>query len=73
MTIECEDQQEIDYYWDKLSHVKEAEQCGWVKDKFGLSWQIIPHNMGELMKTDAQVKAMMNMKKIIIKELEISV
>jgi predicted 3-demethylubiquinone-9 3-methyltransferase (glyoxalase superfamily) len=41
-----------------------------VKDKFGLSWQIVPYNMGELSKTDAQVKAMMKMKKIIIKELE---
>ena len=73
MTIECENQQEIDYYWEKLSHVKESEQCGWVKDKFGLSWQIVPYNMGELMKTDSQIKAMMNMKKIIIKELETAV
>lgn len=70
MTIECEDQKEIDYYWDKLSHVKEAEQCGWVKDKFGLSWQIIPINMSELIRTDAQIQTMMNMKKIIIQELE---
>ena len=70
MTIECEDQNEIDYFWDKLSHVKEAEQCGWVKDKFGLSWQIVPHNMDELTKTDAQIQAMMKMKKISIKELE---
>jgi len=70
MTIECQDQDEIDYFWDKLSHVKEAEQCGWVKDKFGLSWQIVPYNMGDLLKTDAQIQAMMKMKKIIIKELE---
>ena len=70
MTIECENQEEIDYYWEKLSHVKEAEQCGWVKDKFGLSWQIVPYNMGELLKTDAQIQLMMKMKKIIIKDLE---
>lgn len=70
MTIECEDQKEIDYYWDRLSYVKEAEQCGWVKDKFGLSWQIVPYNMGELIKTEAQLQLMMKMKKIIIKELE---
>jgi predicted 3-demethylubiquinone-9 3-methyltransferase (glyoxalase superfamily) len=70
MTIECEDQKEIDYFWDKLSHVKEAEQCGWAKDKFGLSWQIVPYNMSELIKTEAQMQSMMKMKKINIKELE---
>lgn len=70
MTIECEDQDEIDYFWDKLSHVKEAEQCGWVKDRFGLYWQIVPYNVGELTKTDAQMQALMKMKKIMIKELE---
>jgi predicted 3-demethylubiquinone-9 3-methyltransferase (glyoxalase superfamily) len=53
-----------------LSHHPENEQCGWVKDKFGLSWQIIPENMGDLMETDAQVQAMMKMKKIIIRDLE---
>lgn len=40
MTILCDNQEEIDYYWEKLSHVKEAEQCGWVKDQFGLSWHV---------------------------------
>ncbi len=40
MIVNCENQQEIDYFWDKLSHVPEAEECGWVKDKFGVSWQI---------------------------------
>ncbi|MPN60673.1 hypothetical protein SDC9_208404 [bioreactor metagenome] len=70
MTLECENQQEIDYYWEKLSHVKEAEQCGWVKDQFGLSWQIVPHNMAELLQTEAQMKALMKMKKIVIRELE---
>ncbi|MFB0917755.1 MAG: VOC family protein, partial [Clostridiaceae bacterium] len=61
---------EIDYYWEKLSHHPENEQCGWVKDKFGLSWQIVPENMDELLKTDAQIQAMMGMKKLIIKDLE---
>lgn len=69
-TIECKDQDEIDYYWGKLSHVPEAEQCGWVQDQFGMSWQIVPVNMGELIQTDSQIQAMMKMKKIIIKELE---
>lgn len=70
LMVECDDQKEIDYYWEKLSHVPESEQCGWVKDKFGLSWQIVPYNMGELIKTDAQMQCMMKMKKIVIKELE---
>lgn len=69
MVIQCENQEELDYYHEKLSHFKESEQCGWVKDKFGLSWQIIPSNMGELIKTEAQIKAMMRMKKIVIQEL----
>lgn len=70
LSVECDNQEEIDYFWNKLSYVKEAEQCGWAKDKFGLSWQIIPNNMGDLLKTDAQIKAMLKMKKIVIKELE---
>jgi len=69
-TVECADQVEIDYYWEKLSHVPEAEQCGWVKDKFGISWQIVPENMNELIQTPAQVQTMMHMKKINIAELE---
>lgn len=69
MTIECDDQDEIDYFWEKLSHDKEAEQCGWVRDKFGMSWQIVPYNMGELLQTDSQIQAMMKMKKIVIQEL----
>lgn len=70
LMIECDDQDEIDYYWDKLSHVEEAEQCGWVRDRFGLSWQIIPKNIAELGSSDAQIEALMGMKKIIIKDLE---
>ncbi|MGF7144855.1 putative 3-demethylubiquinone-9 3-methyltransferase (glyoxalase superfamily) [Anaerotaenia torta] len=45
----CDTQDEIDYYWDKLSHDPEAEQCGWVKDQYGLSWQIVPAEMDEIM------------------------
>lgn len=70
LVIECEDQAEIDYYWEKLSHVEESAQCGWAKDKFGLSWQIVPHNMNELSKRDTQIQKLMKMKKIIISELE---
>lgn len=65
-SIECEDQEEIDYYWEKLSKVPEAEQCGWCKDQFGLSWQIVPKGMEELMKRPNAFKKMMGMKKLVI-------
>jgi predicted 3-demethylubiquinone-9 3-methyltransferase (glyoxalase superfamily) len=69
--VSCKDQEEVDYYWGKLSHVPESEQCGWCKDRFGVSWQIIPENMGELIGTSPEAtQAMMAMKKIVIAELE---
>jgi len=68
--VECEDQAEIDYFFEKLSAVKEAEQCGWLQDKFGLSWQIIPKNMGDLLQTKEQIDAMLKMKRIDIATLE---
>ncbi len=68
--IECDDQAEIDYFWDKLSAVPESEQCGWLKDRFGLSWQVIPKNMGELLATKEQMDVMLEMKKIVIADLE---
>lgn len=68
--VSCEDQEEIDYYWEKLSAVPESEQCGWLKDKYGLSWQIIPANMGQLMQGPSAFQALLNMKKIVIAELE---
>jgi predicted 3-demethylubiquinone-9 3-methyltransferase (glyoxalase superfamily) len=49
LIINCKDQKEIDYFWDRLSAVPVAEQCGWIKDKFGVSWQIVPENMDEIM------------------------
>lgn len=64
--VTCKDQEEIDYYWDKLSSVPESEQCGWCKDRFGLSWQIIPENMEELMKAPGAFAKMMEMKKLVI-------
>ena len=68
--VSCKDQEEIEYYWSKLSHVPEAEQCGWCKDRFGLSWQVIPANMGELTRRPEQIQVMMQQKKIVISELE---
>ena len=74
--VECEDQAEVDYFWKKLSWIPESEVCGWLKDKFGLSWQIIPKQMGELLtsphrkKAIAATNAMLKMKKIVIADLQ---
>lgn len=74
--VNCEDQEEIDYYWEKLSAVPEAEQCGWLKDKYGVSWQIVPKEMDELMangtreQIDRVTQAFLPMKKLIIADLK---
>lgn len=74
--VECADQKEVDYFWGKLSAVPEAEQCGWCKDKFGLSWQIVPKQLGELMgdpdpvKSKRVINAMLKMHKIIVADLQ---
>ncbi|OGG61858.1 hypothetical protein A3C87_00470 [Candidatus Kaiserbacteria bacterium RIFCSPHIGHO2_02_FULL_49_34] len=67
-SIPCENQEEIDYYYEKLSAVPESEICGWLKDKYGLSWQVVPKNMEELMKRPNAFAKMMKMKKIIIED-----
>lgn len=75
-SIECKDQDEIDYYWNRLSAVPEAEQCGWLQDTYGLSWQIVPASLEKMMATgtDEQRKnvtaAYLHMKKFNIAELE---
>ncbi|MBI2019867.1 VOC family protein [Candidatus Daviesbacteria bacterium] len=74
--VHCDTQKEIDYYWDKLSAVPESEQCGWLKDKYGVSWQIVPTAMDEMMKKGnpeqiARVtEAFLKMKKFDIAELQ---
>lgn len=74
--VMCEDQQEIDYYWQKLSAVPEVEQCGWLKDKFGVSWQIVPKSIDNMMKNGNQeqinrlTQALMPMKKLDFRALE---
>ncbi len=72
LIVNCKDQKEIDYFWEKLSTMPEAEQCGWIKDKYGVSWQIIPVNMGELLGKNPEktTPVMLRMKKIIITDLE---
>jgi predicted 3-demethylubiquinone-9 3-methyltransferase (glyoxalase superfamily) len=73
--VRCENQQEVDYYWEKLSPDGDG-QCGWLKDKFGLSWQIIPTALMEMLgdkdpqRVQRVTKAMMRMKKIDIAALE---
>ena len=74
--VDCETQEEVDELWDKLSADPSAEQCGWLKDRFGLSWQIIPSILGKLLgdrnpaKSQAVMQAMLTMKKIDIARLK---
>lgn len=76
LIVNCKDQEEIDFYWEKLSAVPEAEQCGWLKDKFGVSWQIVPVAMSEMMEkgTPEQVarltEAFLKMKKFDLAALQ---
>lgn len=73
--VSCDTQEEIDYYWDKLTHDPDAEQCGWLKDRFGISWQIVPVVMKEMMKDKNSesigkvTEAFLKMKKFDIAEL----
>lgn len=69
LQVECADQAEIDHYWAVLSHVPEAEQCGWCKDRFGVSWQIVPGGMDDLISSPGAYAAMMEMHKIDIAAL----
>lgn len=68
LEVRCADQEEIDRYWDALSAVPEAEQCGWLIDNVGVSWQIVPVNIGELMQRPGAHGKLMEMKKIVIDE-----
>jgi predicted 3-demethylubiquinone-9 3-methyltransferase (glyoxalase superfamily) len=72
--VECSTQAEIDHYWEKLTERGSEGRCGWLKDPYGVSWQIIPANLGQLMsdpsKGDRAVKALMGMNKLNIEQLE---
>lgn len=74
--VPCEDQKEIDYFWDKLSFVPEAEQCGWLKDEFGISWQITPEHIDDVFvkgtpeEAKRVTEAFLKMKKIDLAALE---
>jgi predicted 3-demethylubiquinone-9 3-methyltransferase (glyoxalase superfamily) len=69
--VNCDTQEEIDHYWSRLTADGGSEiQCGWLTDKFGLSWQVVPRRIGELVKHSKAMQAMMKMKKLDIAELE---
>jgi len=74
-SVECDTQEEIDHYWENLSAVPESEQCGWCKDKYGVSWQIVPKQLDELMSGDPEktarvIEVFMQMKKFDIAKLQ---
>jgi predicted 3-demethylubiquinone-9 3-methyltransferase (glyoxalase superfamily) len=66
--IQCEDQNEIDKYWNYFTLEGEESQCGWCMDKYGLRWQVLPENLEELMNTPNSFEVMMKQKKIVIAE-----
>lgn len=73
--VGCDDQAEVDYYWERLSAGGAEQQCGWIKDQFGLSWQVIPRVLGQLLgdadrtKANRTMQAMLKMKKMVIADL----
>lgn len=76
LIVACKDQEEIDYYWDKLSCVPESENCGWLKDIFGFSWQIVPADMNEILfsgtveENNRVAEALLQMKKLDLEKLK---
>jgi predicted 3-demethylubiquinone-9 3-methyltransferase (glyoxalase superfamily) len=76
LVVHCETQEEVDYYWDKLSDGGHTIECGWLKDKFGVAWQIVPNVLLDCLqdkdpaKVDRVMRAMMTMKKLDVKGIE---
>ena len=76
LSIECADQAEVDHYWDALTDGGEESMCGWLKDRFGLSWQIVPERLYELVsdpdpvRAKAATESLFTMRKIVIAEME---
>lgn len=72
--VNCETQEEVDYFWEKLTDEGEEVQCGWLKDRFGVSWQVVPANLANLMQDSSKaqnvLKAMLEMVKIDIRQLQ---
>ncbi|MDJ0343614.1 VOC family protein [Streptomyces sp. H10-C2] len=73
LLINCADQDEIDYYWDKLSEGGSEGPCGWLKDKYGLSWQVVPGGMNELLNDPDQARGQRAMKAVLgMKKLDVA-
>lgn len=78
-SVACADQSEVDYYWENLVAGGEESMCGWLKDRFGLSWQVVPSRLHELLadpepaRANAAAQAMLGMRKIVVAELEAAV
>jgi len=76
LLINCESQDEVDHYWEKLSEGGEPQPCGWLTDKFGVSWQVVPTILGKMLgdkdpaKANRVMQAMLQMKKIVIRDLK---
>lgn len=76
LVVHCQTQEEVDYYWEKLAEGGQHIECGWLKDKYGLAWQIVPEIFFELLRTsdetkkDRVMRAMMTMKKLDIKQIQ---
>lgn len=68
--VRCDSQEEVDYYWSRLLAGGTESQCGWLKDKFGLSWQVVPARLPDLIRNPKAIQAMLRMKKLDIAELE---
>jgi predicted 3-demethylubiquinone-9 3-methyltransferase (glyoxalase superfamily) len=75
-SISCADQAEVDHYWNRLSEGGEESQCGWLKDRFGVSWQVVPKRLPELLgdpdpgRAQRAMQAMLQMRKIVVADLE---
>jgi len=70
LSVRCESQAEVDYYWERLSEGGGEGRCAWLKDKFGLSWQVVPTRLPELIQHPKALQAMMGMSKINLEDLE---
>lgn len=68
--VRCDSQEEVDYYWEKLTAGGSESRCGWLKDRFGLSWQVVPARLPELIRNPQAMQKMLGMKKLDIGELE---
>ena len=74
--VNCDDQDEVDYYWSRLTDGGQESQCGWCKDRYGLSWQVVPNRLFELIgdpdpaRAAAATAAMLSMRRIVIADLE---